>query len=280
MGDLLHRSLGPSIDIVFDLPPGLPPAQADHNQIELALLNLGVNARDAMPEGGTLTISVSVEPVPQGGDLAAGRYLRLSVSDTGCGMDEQTLSRSIEPFFSTKEIGKGTGLGLSMIHGLALQLKGALRLYSDMGRGTSAELWLPIADGAVEAAAAEPAAHADASRKRLTLLFVDDDFLISLSTVALLEDLGHSVIKAASGPAALDVLKSGKAVDLMITDYAMPGMTGLQLAEAARQMKPDLPILLATGYADLPARAKLELPRLSKPYRQHQLAEKISSLMG
>lgn len=280
MGDLLRRSLGPAIDIAFDLPVGLPPALADHNQIELALLNLGVNARDAMPEGGTLTVSVSAEHAPRSGDLAPGRYLRLCVSDTGSGMDPHTLTRSIEPFFSTKEVGKGTGLGLSMIHGLALQLKGALRLSSEMGRGTRAELWLPIAGGAVEAAAPEPAVEAGASKRRLTLLFVDDDFLISLSTVALLEDLGHAVIKAASGSAALDVLKSGQAIDLMITDYAMPGMTGLQLAEAVRQMRPDLPILLATGYADLPARAQLELPRLSKPYRQHQLAEKISALVG
>jgi signal transduction histidine kinase len=280
LADLLHRSLGPSIEIAFDLPAGLPPASADPNQIELALLNLAVNARDAMPDGGTLTISLSVEQVPAARDLAAGRYIKLCVSDTGSGMDPQTLSRSIEPFFSTKEIGKGTGLGLSMIHGLALQLKGALRLLSDVGRGTRAELWLPVAHGAAVAMAPDSQPEADVSKRRLTLLFVDDDFLISLSTAALLEDLGHDVIKAASGPAALDVLNSGKPIDLLITDYAMPGMTGVQLAEAARKLRPDLPILLATGYADLPARAKVELPRLSKPYQQKQLAERITSLVG
>jgi signal transduction histidine kinase len=280
LADLLHRSLGPSIEIAFDLPAGLPPASADPNQIELALLNLAVNARDAMPDGGTLTISLSVEQVPAARDLAAGRYIKLCVSDTGSGMDPQTLSRSIEPFFSTKEIGKGTGLGLSMIHGLALQLKGALRLLSDVGRGTRAELWLPVAHGAAVAMAPDSQPEADVSKRRLTLLFVDDDFLISLSTAALLEDLGHDVIKASSGPAALDVLNSGKPIDLLITDYAMPGMTGVQLAEAARKLRPDLPILLATGYADLPARAKIELPRLSKPYQQNQLAERITSLVG
>jgi signal transduction histidine kinase len=280
LADLLHRSLGPGIEIAFDLPAGLPPASADPNQIELALLNLAVNARDAMPDGGKLTISLSLEQVPAARDLAAGRYVRLCVSDTGCGMDPQTLSRAIEPFFSTKEVGKGTGLGLSMIHGLALQLKGALRLLSDVGRGTRAELWLPVANGAAAAVAPDAQPEADVSKRRLTLLFVDDDFLISLSTAALLEDLGHDVIKASSGPAALDVLKSGKAVDLLITDYAMPGMTGVQLAEAARKLRPDLPILLATGYADLPARAKVELPRLSKPYQQQQLAERITSLVG
>jgi signal transduction histidine kinase len=279
MADLLHRSLGPTIEIAFDLPAGVPPASADHNQIELALLNLAVNARDAMPGGGTLTISLSLEQVPAARDLSAGRYVRLCVSDTGCGMDPQTLSRAIEPFFSTKEVGKGTGLGLSMIHGLALQLKGALRLLSEVGGGTRAELWLPAASGAA-VAAADSQPEADVSKRRLTLLFVDDDFLISLSTAALLEDLGHDVIKASSAAAALDVLNSGKTIDLLITDYAMPGMTGLQLAEAARKLRPDLPILLATGYADLPAHAKVELPRLSKPYQQRQLAERITSLVG
>jgi signal transduction histidine kinase len=280
MADLLHRSLGPTIEISFDLPAGLPAASADNNQIELALLNLAVNARDAMPDGGTLTISLSLEQVPAARDLAAGRYIKLSVSDTGCGMDPQTLNRAIEPFFSTKEVGKGTGLGLSMIHGLALQLKGALRLLSDVGRGTRAELWLPVASGAAVAAAPDSQPEADVSKRRLTLLFVDDDFLISLSTAALLEDLGHNVIKASSGPAALDVVKSGKPIDLLITDYAMPGMTGVQLADAVREIRPDLPILLATGYADLPARAKVALPRLSKPYQQKQLAEQITSLVG
>ena len=280
MGDLLRRSLGPSIAIELDLPAGLPPALADQNQIELALLNLAVNARDAMPDGGRLEIALALEHVPAAGDLAAGKYVRLCVSDSGCGMDAQTLGRAIEPFFSTKEVGKGTGLGLSMIHGLALQLKGALRLHSEQGHGTRAELWLPVANGKAAAAAADAEADADTSRRRLRLLFVDDDFLISLSTAALLEDLGHEVVKASSGAAALEVLQSGKPVDLLITDYAMPGMTGVQLAEAARKLRPGLPILLATGYADLPARTKLDLPRLSKPYQQRQLAERITALVG
>jgi signal transduction histidine kinase len=280
MGDLLRRSIGPAVAINLDLPAGLPPASADANQIELALLNLAVNGRDAMPNGGTLTIALACEEVAETRDLAAGRYVRLSVSDTGRGMDPETLKRAIEPFFSTKEIGKGTGLGLSMIHGLALQLKGALRLSSALDHGTRAELWLPVASCSATVAATEPAEESGVSERHATLLFVDDDFLISLSTAALLEDLGHTVIKAPSGAAALDVLKSDKPVDLMITDYAMPGMTGLQLAEAARKLRPDLPILLATGYADLPARASFELPRLSKPYMQKQLAEQIMSLLG
>jgi signal transduction histidine kinase/CheY-like chemotaxis protein len=279
MHDLLRRSIGPSVHMEIDLPEGLPPALADANQIELALLNLAVNARDAMADGGTLAIALDCSTTDDAQDLGEGRYVRLLVSDTGDGMDADTLKRAIEPFFSTKEVGKGTGLGLSMIHGLALQLKGALRLFSEPGRGTRAELWLPVANGDAARAELEPAAAEHPGKRHGVLLFVDDDFLISLSTASLLEDLGHTVIKASSGADALVVLRDGRDIDLMITDYAMPGMTGLQLAEEARRLRPDLPILLATGYADLPASAALELPRLSKPYQQRQLAEQIAHLL-
>jgi signal transduction histidine kinase/CheY-like chemotaxis protein len=280
MDELLRRSIGPTVNMSLELPDDLPLAEADANQIELALLNLAVNARDAMPRGGRLTVVLDIATTDDAQDLAAGRYVRLIVSDTGDGMDDETLLRAIEPFFSTKEVGKGTGLGLSMIHGLALQLKGSLRLFSERGRGTRAELWLPVANGHAHAAAPEQSGVVHPSRRHAVLLFVDDDFLISLSTVSLLEDLGHTVIKAISGPDALEVLRDGRTIDLMITDYAMPGMTGLQLAEEARRLRPDLPILLATGYADLPATSDLELPRLSKPYQQRQLAEQISNLIG
>jgi signal transduction histidine kinase len=280
MHDLLRRSIGATVHMELVLPDGLPPALADANQIELALLNLAVNARDAMPDGGTLAISLDLSVTEAAQDIVAGRYVRLLVSDSGQGMDADTLKRAIEPFFSTKEVGKGTGLGLSMIHGLALQLKGALRLFSEPGRGTRAELWLPVANGHAARAASEAAAPDHPTKRHGVLLFVDDDFLISLSTASLLEDLGHTVIKASSGADALVVLRDGRAIDLMITDYAMPGMTGLQLAEEARRLRPELPILLATGYADLPASAKLELPRLSKPYQQRQLAEQIAHLLG
>ncbi|OWY58945.1 hybrid sensor histidine kinase/response regulator, partial [cyanobacterium TDX16] len=178
------------------MPEGLPAAHVDANQVELALLNLVVNSRDAMPDGGTLTIALELAESEAARDLAAGSYLRLSVSDTGGGMDAETLRRAVEPFFSTKEIGKGTGLGLSMIHGLAQQLHGALRLFSTPGRGTRAELWLPIANRPAAADAAPGATRPLAAQRRLKLLFVDDDFLIGLSTVSLLEDLGHEVLRA------------------------------------------------------------------------------------
>lgn len=280
MDDLLRRSIGPSVTMVQDFPSGLPAAHVDANQLELALLNLAVNSRDAMPEGGTLTLALDVAETDAVRDLAAGRYVRVVVADTGSGMDDETLRKAIEPFFSTKDVGKGTGLGLSMIHGLAQQLKGTLRLHSTPGHGTRAELWLPVAEGAAETAPLPVANGATDARKAAKLLFVDDDFLISLSTTSLLQDLGHTVVTASSGAEALEVLRAGEPIDMMITDYAMPGMTGLQLAEEARALRPGLPILLATGYADLPTRSGFELPRLNKPYQQTQLAEQIQGLLG
>ena len=278
MTDLLRRSIGPAVELELDLPPALPAVQVDANQIELALLNLAINARDAMADGGKISIRIHRCATEETADLAAGHYICLTVADTGIGMDADTIKRAIEPFFSTKGIGKGTGLGLSMVHGVAQQLHGALRLLSEPGKGTRAERWLPIATE--PAVATPPEADKPAESRGITLLLVDDDFLINLSTKALLEDLGHTVIDANSGARALEVLRTEKPIDLMITDYAMPGMTGLQLAEAARALRPDLPILLATGYADLPVGAILDLPRLSKPYHQRQLAEQITALVG
>lgn len=278
MTNLLRRSIGPSIEMELELPDALPAVQVDANQIELALLNLAINGRDAMPDGGKLAIRLHRCTTGDTPDLAAGDYVCLVVTDTGVGMDAATVKRAIEPFFSTKEIGKGTGLGLSMVHGVAQQLHGTLRLLSEPGRGTSAELWLPVAAEQVVVKPPEVDKPADATGA--TLLLVDDDFLINLSTKALLEDLGHTVIAANSGARALEVLRSEKPIDLMITDYAMPGMTGVQLAEAARGLRPGLPILLATGYADLPVGAAHDLPRLSKPYHQKQLAEQITALVG
>jgi signal transduction histidine kinase len=282
MRDLIERSVGPGIDLQIRLRDGLPKAMVDSNQIELALLNLVVNARDAMPEGGVLTIDIDRARASEADDLAAGDYLRLSVTDTGVGMDAETLRHAVEPFFSTKELGKGTGLGLSMIHGLAVQLQGVLRLRSKPGAGTTAELYLPAAS-ASEASMAETAASpapvetGNASRSRI--LLVDDDFLIAMSTADMLADLGHEVIEASSGRQALDLLQKTKSIDLIITDFAMPGMTGLQLAEAAWKLAPGMPILLATGYAEIPSGSDVTLPRIGKPYSQAQLAREIARLL-
>ncbi len=284
MADLLRRSVEAQVELRIDLPETLPAALVDMNQLELALLNLVVNSRDAMPNGGILSITADqaevTEATPED-DLPAGAYVRLIVSDTGHGMDAETLEKATEPFFSTKELGKGTGLGLSMIHGLARQLNGALRLSSRIGCGTRAELWLPVSSGVAEPRVVETEMPADQEPSpKISVLVVDDDALIAMSTVAMLEDLGHHVIEANSGTHALQILRDGAAVDLLITDYAMPGMTGGQLAEAARELRPDLPILLATGYAELPsASAGIDLPRLAKPYHQDRLAAEIRRVL-
>lgn len=280
MEDLLRRSVGHEIMIETSIPDVLPPVVADSNQLELALLNLAVNARDAMPNGGLLRIALrEATQTDPDDDLQRGRYVVLSVIDQGHGMDAETLQKAIEPFFSTKELGKGTGLGLSMIHGLALQLKGALKLTSTVGAGTTAEFWVPIAtaDFVVEQPVeTEPVNGHEAGPKRI--LLVDDDVLIAMSSADMLMDLGHDVVEAHSGKEALDILNNGQVFDLMITDYSMPGMTGADLIKAARALNPDLPILLATGYADLPPGADIEVPRLGKPYSQDSLATEIVKL--
>lgn len=278
--DLLAKSVGPRIELRYELGERLKPALVDVNQVELALLNLVVNARDAMPDGGVVTIETDQVAISGNTLLDDGDYIRLAVSDSGQGMDAETLAKATEPFFSTKELGKGTGLGLSMIHGLALQLHGTLHLTSEVGAGTRAELFVPVTDVgvALEEPVEEPRLEPVSQAK--TILVVDDDALIAMSTVDLLEDLGHTVIEVNSGAAALDVIESGKHLDLMITDYSMPKMTGGQLAASARKLRPALPILLATGYAELPADTDLNLPRLAKPYHQRQLADAIEKLFG
>jgi PAS domain S-box-containing protein len=280
MVDLLERSVGSQIELEFKLPPSVPSTLVDANQIELALLNLVVNARDAMPDGGKLSISVNLATGRQPDELAPGLYVLLVVTDTGHGMDADILKKAIQPFFSTKELGKGTGLGLSMTHGLALQLGGSLRLTSEVGRGTRAELWLPatLKEGTMKMSST-PEAAVNIAPQRAVVLFVDDDSLIGMSTVDMLEDLGHEVIGVDSGAQALDVLRDGRKIDLLITDFSMPKMNGAQLAKAARQLRPELPILIATGYAELPQEAEIDIPRLGKPYQQDQLAAAIAKVL-
>ncbi|WP_137180298.1 ATP-binding protein [Roseomonas sp. AR75] len=269
---LLERSAGPKARLELDLPEGLPPALADANQLELALMNLVVNARDAMPEGGA--IAISAEPVeapaatmPAG--LLPGRYLRLVVRDEGVGMDAATLGRATEPFFTTKGVGEGSGLGLSMVHGLAQQSGGGLLLASRRGGGTRVEIWLPRAEVAAEPAPPPPRPAPPAPPRRV--LVVDDDPLVAAGTAMMLEDLGHSTVVAASAEEALRRLAQDAEVALVLTDHLMPGMTGLELAERLRRDRPRLPVALATGQAEAPGEAVAWLPRLAKPYRQEEL---------
>lgn len=277
---LLRSSLGPGIRIETQFPDDLEAVLADTNQLELAVLNLATNARDAMPEGGSVVIGAEPRVVLQESQasLAAGRYVCLSVTDTGEGMDDATLASATDPFFTTKGLGKGTGLGLSMVHGFIEQLGGRFILKSVKGQGTCAELWLPVA---VDGVAAKPLSPRPsmASVPRLSVLVVDDDSLVRTSTSLLLEDLGHRVIGAASGAQALELFDQGEVIDLMITDMAMPKMNGAQLAHAVRVLKPDLPIILATGYAERLEGFAAQLPRLSKPFNQMQLVEIIAQSM-
>ena len=252
--------------------------QADPNQLEMALLNLGVNARDAMPDGGTLRITASCEAVDPGhrSNLQSGHYIRLSVADTGIGMDKETARRAIEPFFSTKGIGKGTGLGLSMVHGLALQLGGALTIDSRPAVGTNVELWLPIS--ATKAKASEPTAEiVSSSAVKGTVLLVDDDELVRMSTADMLTDLGYNVVEVGSAEEAMRTICKGQRVDMLVTDHLMAGLSGTELAREVRRLRPRMPILVVSGYAEAEGIA-LDLPRLVKPFKQSDLAAKLNEL--
>ena len=283
MIDLLDRSLGPEIVLSVDLPDNLPPVRADANQLEAAIINLAINARDAMPNGGDIRISANAlrldDDDPLG--LPRGAYVCLSVSDRGEGMDPETLARATEPFFTTKGIGKGTGLGLSMVHGLAEQSGGKLHITSQQNRGTTIELILPAGEAA-DIPVAEPATARTVepvSTGRHTVLIVDDDDLVLESTAAVVEDLGYTVLKADSGPAALTLLATRPDIDIVVSDQAMPGMTGVQLAKATSALRPTLPIILASGYAELTVPTDGML-RLSKPFRRATIADALTTAIA
>ena len=274
--DLVSRTLGPRIKVQVEIEPDLPPVRTDPNQLEMAILNLAVNARDAMPDGGTLTLAASLDDIQaDAGELCRGEYVRLSVTDTGVGMDKATVARAIEPFFSTKGVGRGTGLGLSMVHGLAAQLGGSMRISSKPGAGTTVDVWLPVAD------------HTDGVADVLrddatpistgTALLVDDEELVRLSTADMLSELGYSVVDAPSAEDALDLIDRGLEPDVLVTDHLMPGMTGDQLAREVRRRRPGTPVLLVSGYADVETVAP-DLPRLNKPFRHDELAASLAAL--
>jgi PAS domain S-box-containing protein len=281
MSDLLKKSVDPTVRIEMRFPLGLPKANVDPNQLELALLNLVVNARDAMSDGGTIMIAAREEFGGADTGLPAGRYVMLSVADTGHGMDEETLRRAHEPFFTTKGIGKGTGLGLSMVQGLAEQSSGRLILKSRLGVGTTAEIWLPSAAGVSEVAKLRSTVPpARPFTRSLSVLAVDDDPLILENTAAMLEDLGHRVARATSGERALQKMHTIGSLEVVLTDQGMPGMTGLQLVERIRAEWPGMPILLVTGYTDLPSGLHPQVRRLNKPFDQAALARALEEVMS
>lgn len=280
--ELLQSSIGPGLRIETRIPSALALVEADENQLELALLNLTVNARDASPEGGVIEISAQEERVDMRHPtrLAPGRYVRLAVTDHGEGMDAETLSRATEPFFTTKGVGKGTGLGLSMVHGMAEQIGGRFILKSRKGEGTVGEIWLPCATADLETdLGSAPAESAARPARPLKILAVDDDSLVLFNTTAMLEDLGHAPLEARSGEEALAILDRA-AVDLVITDQAMPRMSGVQLIAAIKSRWPDMPVILATGYAELPAGAEQDWQKLSKPFSEPDLQRAIARLFG
>lgn len=279
MTDLVRRSLDPAIEVTISSSQKLPPARVDPNQLELAILNLAINARDAMPHGGKLTITATAETAGGGLRVHPGDYVRISVGDNGTGMDPDVLARAIEPFFSTKGLGKGTGLGLSMVHGLAGQLGGMLDLTSSRSSGTVAEIWLPVASepASIEEVDSRPpiAAADDAA-----VLLVDDEELVRAATADMLADLGYDVAQATSGADALRLLRGGVRPGLLITDYLMPGMNGVELIDEARRLAPEMKVMLITGYSTIAEGPGASVPRLAKPFRQADLAEFVADLLA
>jgi CheY-like chemotaxis protein len=251
MRTLLHHAIGRSIAVETALDPAAGHGVCDANQLENAVLNLAINARDAMPEGGTLTIATARLSLDAAPDLGAGDYVEVRVADTGEGMRPEVLARAIEPFYSTKPLGKGTGLGLAQVYGIVQQSGGAMRIESEPGRGTMVRLFLPAAPPpAAEAEGqAQPGTAADAPARRARVLVIDDDADVRDFLVDTLQSLGHEVAAAASGEEGLARLSEWPA-DLALIDYAMPGMSGADAARAARKARPDLPIVFVTGYAE------------------------------
>jgi len=280
MRDLIASSVGPKVEVKLRCASDLQSALIDPNQLELAILNLTVNARDAMPDGGPLTVLAEEVAMGPGSEprLKPGLYIRLSVIDAGCGMDADSLARAVEPFYSTKEVGHGTGLGLSMVHGLAAQLGGGFSLTSSPGEGTRVDLYLPVADKAAAIQARPTAEPARSVGRRLSVLLVDDENIVRVATAEMIRDLGHDVEEAGSGAEALATLESGLKVDVLVTDYMMPGMDGAALARRLEKSNPELPVLLITGYTGRTEEA-VHLPRLAKPFGRAEIAEALVNIL-
>jgi CheY-like chemotaxis protein len=279
MVDLIATTAGPHIKLIIDVASKPSLAKADFTQLEMAILNLVINARDAMPDGGKLTISLASEVLLSGhqSKLAPGRYVRLSIADTGVGMDKETVARALEPFFSTKGIGKGTGLGLSIVNSQISQCGGALVLKSELGLGTNVELWLPMSAELSERA--EPTLTTAAAPKAIgRVLLVEDEDLVRVSTADMLTSCGYEVVEPASAEEALVLLERELRVDFLVTDHLMTGMTGVDLAHVVRERRPGTPILILSGSSEAEAIAP-DLHRLPKPFRQSDLSAGLANLV-
>lgn len=278
MNDLLMRTLGSVVRIERNLSDALWPAMVDPDQLELAILNLCINARDAMAEGGQILLSTRNANVAEGeiADLPGGDYVVIAVRDEGAGIPPDILSRVIEPFFTTKEVGKGTGLGLPMVYGLAQQSGGTVTIESNVGRGTVVELYLARTMTTDDAAEREERAVSPSAPK-IRILLVDDDAEVRAVTSAYLIEMGHRVIEAPDGASAIDILRTDRQIDLLVADFAMPGMTGFDLAVKAREHREGIGILLVTGYAD-PGKMAQGFPLLHKPFGRGDLAAKVNEV--
>nr|WP_187696810.1 response regulator [Pseudomonas rhodesiae] len=255
MGELLQRSINESIGLDMRLSEQLWTAEADPNQLESALLNLVINARDAMPNGGRLIVETTNRHLDSVftaayGSLTPGDYVELSVSDTGCGIPESVMGRVFDPFFTTKPIGQGTGLGLSMIYGFARQSRGHVIIHSEVGKGTTVSLFLPRFVGEVIAQQTLNPTLLPYATDGETVLIVEDDAAVRLLVSAVLKELGYAYVEASDGHTAVPIIQSDQRIDLLISDVGLPGMNGRQLAEIGRQLRPDLKVLFITGYAE------------------------------
>ena len=288
MSSLLERTLGGQITVTIQVPSDLQAALIDRAQLESAILNLVINARDAMPAGGCLSVTAFTAEVGGSGDaggdadrpadLLDGTFVAIRVKDTGAGIDPSVLPHVFEPFFTTKPIDKGSGLGLSMVHGMAKQSGGGVRIESTPGLGTAITLYLPSVSGAPATPADRPVARIDRAAGR-TILLVEDDAIVRMGTMAVLETLGHRVIEAGSGEEALEVLRDGSEVDALVTDFAMPGMNGAAVVRHVRQLRPGIPALIVTGYADTPEFAE-SVRLLRKPFSPNQIAECLAVMLA
>ena len=283
MRDLLQSTMGGSVRIETELQPDLWPAMIDPTQIELVILNLAINARDAMEVGGTVTVetaNVTLGPPARAEEAPAGSYVMVAVSDNGPGMTPDILTKVFEPFFTTKEVGKGSGLGLSQVFGLAKQSGGGVRIDSAPGQGASVKVFLPRASEAPKAPAACERSLAQPSGKDFKVLVVDDDSAVREVTAAILHDLGYGVVEAGSGGAALDMLDRESEIDLMLVDFAMPGMNGAEVAREVQARRPGLPVVFVTGYADTDRLAGVAGNGIvRKPFVQADLAAKLRSVL-
>jgi signal transduction histidine kinase/CheY-like chemotaxis protein len=283
MHNLLQSTLGGGIGINTVLRPGTWHALADPAQIELVVLNLVINARDAMEDRGNVTIETAnakVGPPERPEEPPAGDYVMIAVTDTGSGMTKEVLAKAFEPFFTTKEIGKGSGLGLSQVLGFAKQSGGGMRIETRVGEGTSVKVYLPRAENFGSEATVVPVGAARSNRKGAIILIVDDDSAVRDVTASILEDLGYVVLKLGSGGAALDLLDRQPNVDLVLLDFAMPGMSGVEVARQVQLKHPAIPILFVTGYAEKNALRDVGEERIiKKPFIGEELAKKVNAAL-